>query len=397
MRTSTVDPPKAPARELFADLPHHKSKHRYSVRRALSMAADADMPTGLEAEVSREITLRSGRSPRGIWLPWDANASECRTLGVGASAGFTGSGSVQTAIPPATLWDVLRAKMILKRMGAKVGNFLGADKGRLALPVKKSASVISWVQEGSPAPSESNMTIGQALLDPHTATAYTDCTRWMEKLGAEGFENFIVDDLVQSVAVAVDQAGLNGLGINNQPIGLFQMPNWPTLKFAADSGNGGKPDYDTLVALEETAGQNCADTGTEVRMGWVTSPQGRSALRRCDLGGSTVTGRYAWKAHPCYDPISGELRTIESVLGHPAVTTTNVPANLVEGTGQNLTPVAIGNFAHVVVQLWGAADVLRDPYKQSSLGVVRYRVYQDCDVAFMYPGVSFALAFMLTS
>jgi hypothetical protein len=97
------------------------------------------------------------------------------------------------------------------------------------------------------------------------------------------------------------------------------------------------------------------------------------------------------------NPLTGELETIESVLGHPAVSTINAPSNLTRGSGTNLSALASGDFAHIAIQLWGAADVQRNPYQLSAQGVIQYRVYQDVDVAMLYPGASFVIAAMLTT
>ncbi len=87
----------------------------------------------------------------------------------------------------------------------------------------------------------------------------------------------------ESIAVAVDAAAINGLGIaSNQPLGLMQTPGVPTYILAADSGNGGAPAYADVVGMEDAAGNLNADSEADARMGWLTSPNGRSKLRRTD-------------------------------------------------------------------------------------------------------------------
>jgi HK97 family phage major capsid protein len=376
--------------DVFSDLPHHRSPHPYSLRRALAMAQPDSRPSGLEGEVSAEISRRSTRAPRGIFVPHDVPIR--RNLWAGTS----GSGSIQTTVPY-TLFDALRAKLVLAKLGANIGDFGGGDRGQVALPVKSASANVSWVSEDQPAPSQTNMKVGQALLQAHTCTAYTDVSRRMIVSGTPGFEAFIENDLALGIAVAIDADVLNGPGSSNRLLGLFQTTSWTQFAFLNDTGNGSKPDYVTLCAMESAIGGANADAGGNVRIGWVTSPPGRSALRRCDLGGATVTGRYAWKAHRCYSP-SGEVETVESVLGHAAVSTANVPSNITKGSGTNLAPLLAGNFGHLFMQMWSAVDFVVNPYLQSTGGIVRISAFQDTDYVCLYPGISFVVApAMITS
>lgn len=363
---------------LIADLPHHRTHHPYSIRRALAMGYAASERSGLESEVSQEICRRLGRNARGIWIPHDAPLTGRRSLNLST----TGSGNLGTIIPTRTLIDGLRSKMVMARLGAKISDFGEGLGGNVSMPVKQASAAIAWVfSEGAPAPSQSNETIRQATLTPHTATAFTDVTRRMLTLGAPGFLEFAEDDLIKSMAVAVDAAALAGSGSGGQPIGLFALPGIPTVAFAADIGNGASPDYSTLCSMEAIAGFANADSDAEVKMGWVTSPYGRSALRRAPFLGSSGTARACWECEA----------GAESMLGWPAVSTTNAPYGLTRGSSSTLTALLFGNFADVVIQLWPAVDVLVNPYLQSTSGIVRLTIYQDVDtVAFRH--VSFVAA-----
>ena len=362
----------------FGDMPHHRSTQPYSLARAVVRALENDgEPDGLELEVSQELSRRTGRTARGFLVPWDAPATERRNLSTVA-----GPGSITGIIPQGMLIDSLRPKLACARLGAQVLNLISGDgTGLVQLPVKQLVSTISWVSEGSPPASQSNFTVASQLLTPHTATAFTDVNRRMISLGQPGFEQFVIDDIMTGIAVAVDAAALNGTGTNNQPLGLCQiLTGQPSVGAANDSGNGGKPAYVDLVAMERAIGQANGDSPCDCKLGFVTSPAGRSALRRCDLGGSTVTGRYAWKSHPCYNPVTGQLEFIETCVGYPAVATTNVPSNLTEGSGTGLTSGIMGNFNDMIINLFSGFDCLVNPYLQSTNGVVRVSGFQDVDV-----------------
>ena len=74
----------------------------------------------------------------------------------------------------------------------------------------------------------------------------------------------------------------------------------------------------------------------------------------------------------------------ERVVGKPAYATTNVPSNLAKGSGTNLSPLLFGNWRDCVVNLFTPVDLLVDPYRQSTDGVIQVSAFQDVDVAFLH-------------
>jgi HK97 family phage major capsid protein len=198
------------------------------------------------------------------------------------------------------------------------------------------------------------------------------------------FRDFIVDDLVGSVAHALDTATLNGVGSGGVPLGICQFPGWPTVTFIS-----GTATYKGLTAMKLIAGQNNADAAPDSRMGWATSNAGREALEQTDQGGTTTTGRFAWKSHACRNPAAGELESIESVLGQPAAATESIPSGFSGHGLSNATVLLYGNWRHIALQLFGPMDVIVNPYLLASNGLVRFNVFQGADVLFLYPGQSF--------
>jgi HK97 family phage major capsid protein len=375
-------------------LPHHvdfakTGKQRYDLRKALSFGSPAGkkIAAGLEWETSREIAQRYRCSPRGVFIPWDVQVPN----GSYSLTSATGGGSIPTVIPGETLWDILRNKMIIARMGGQIADFRGTHFGLLAIPQKSAASTVSWVAETASIPAESNMTTGQALGSIHTTSCFTDVSRQMLETASAGFRNFVTNDLVGSIAHSVDTAALNGLGGGSgQPLGICQRPDVPGFNFA-----NGTPTYKGLTAMKRLASQNNADSPVDCRMGWATSSFGREALEQVDLGGavggsgSVVTGRFAWKSHVCRNPITNELEACESLVGQPAVSSESIPSGL-SGEGlSNLTPLIYGNWRSVLVQLFTAIDLVEDPYMFAGAGLVRYTAYQAVDVLLMYQAQAF--------
>ncbi len=101
-------------------------------------------------------------------------------------------------------------------------------------------------------------------------------------------------------------------------------------------------------------------------MGWIGSPNVRAKMRTIADGSN-----WLWSDG-------------ERVVGKPAYATTNVPSNLAKGSGTNLSPLLFGNWRDCVVNLFTPVDVLVDPYKQSTDGVVQVSAFQDVDAAFLH-------------
>ena len=282
----------APADGLSAALLKELGRgHWFSIGRAIrSFLEHGRLKDGLEKEVNDEITRRTGSSPadKTFRVPWSAPIPvERRNLTT-----TTGPGSITSQIPYLMMVDYLRAKTALARLGAQFVNLTAnGPGGQVRIPTKSSTSTVSWVAEGNAAPASSNMSIAGLTMTPHTATAFSDVTRRMVLLGQIGFDDMVIDDIMTSLAVGVDAAGINGLGTGGQPIGLFQLPI-PEIDASGDTGNGGTITYANIVAMENTVGNFNGDAPMASRMGWLTSTFGRSTLRKTDMAATGSTGRY---------------------------------------------------------------------------------------------------------
>ena len=67
--------------------------------------------------------------------------------------------------------------------------------------------------------------------------------------------------------------------------------------------------------------------------------------------------------------------------GYRAGVTNSVPGNLTKGDGTGLSAIIFGNFADLVIGMWGSLDLMVDPYSGSTAGTVRVVALQDVDVA----------------
>ena len=59
----------------------------------------------------------------------------------------------------------------------------------------------------------------------------------------------------------------------------------------------------------------------------------------------------------------------------------NVPSNLTKGSGTNLSAVIYGNFADLLIGLYGTLEILVDPYTDFAKGTTGVRALQTIDIA----------------
>lgn len=322
----------------------------YSLLRALRCQMSGKPLDGLEKEVSDEIALRSGKSPTGFFFPNEL-AFERRDLDL-----TSGSGAKATVTDPTNFIELLRDQTILNTLGARLLTGLVGD---LSLPKQTGGATSYWVTEGN-APTKSNATIGQVGFTPKTVGAYTDLSRKFLLQSSVSAEQFAREDLAQVLAAAIDRAAIAGSGTGAEPTGLLNNSSVATVALGT---NGASATYANLVALETAVASSNAALGN---LAYVTNAKVRGALKLKDRG--TDTGKYCWADD-------------NTVNGYQALATNLVPSNLTKGTATGVcSGILFGNWNDLVLGLWGATDVVLDPYANSTTGAVRIVMLQDVDI-----------------
>lgn len=325
-----------------------------------NMAARND--AGFEIEASRAAGKHwqdMGADVRGATIPVDVlrapSANEQRAQSAGTAS--AGGNLVATELLAGSFIEVLRNRVSVTAMGATM---LDGLIGNVAIPRATSANTISWVSEGSAPGSASSVAFDQVPLYPSTAACYTDVTRRLLLQSAINVEAFVRNDLIRQIALAIDYAALNGSGSGGQPLGIMQTSGIGSVALGT---NGYAPTWAGVVALESTVAAANADIGT---LGYLTNAKGRGALKSVPKLGNTT-------ALPIWDN--------NEVNGYQAMASNQVPSNLTKGTGTGLSALLFGNWADLIIGMWGGLDLLVDPYSSSTTGTVRFIALQDIGVA----------------
>lgn len=341
-------------------LPDLSGKHTYSVLRAMRCMLGIEKG-GLELEVSQEIARRSGKNPEGVFIPWNlATGTERRDLNTSA-----GSGAIANILGT-DLIQILRNKMVLNSMGARV--LTDMTGGTFSLPKQTATTTAYYVAEGT-APNTSNLTLAQVTWTPRTLGAVTNITRKFVLQTSVDAEAMARNDLAQMIAVELDRVALNGSGSGQQPLGILQDPNVPTVALGT---NGGLPTWANVVNLEKQVAVSNAEFG---KLGYITSNGGRAIMKQTPKVGSTFPV-FLWE-----NDNDGE----GMVNGRRAVATEQVPSNLTKGSASGIcTAIAYGNWDSATYAFWSGLDIMLDPYSGSSSGSLKIVALQDFDVQYRY-------------
>lgn len=330
---------------------------QYSLVRALHFLANpndsaARKAAAFEIECSIAAAQRSGKTAQGLMVPFDVLKRDLNTLTAGA-----GGNLVATDLLGGSFIELLRNKMVLTGLGVRT---LTGLQGNIAIPKQSGAATAYWVTDGG-APTESQQTLAQVTMSPKTCGAYTDISRRLLMQSSIDVEGFVQNDLATVLALAIQQAAIQGGGAN-EPVGILATAG---IGDVAGGANGLAPTWAHIIELETDVSVANADVGT---LGYLTNAKVRGKLKGTEKFAST--GQVVW----------GD--GAQPLNGYNAAVTNAVPSNLTKGTSAGVcSAIIFGNFADMIIGMWGGLDLVVDPYSNSTSGTVRVVALQDVDVA----------------
>lgn len=344
---------------------------QYSLVRAIRAAASGNWRGAeLELEASRATAERLRKEPRGFFVPLDVMERRDMTVGTPTAGGNL----VATDLLAQSFIELLRNRLVVQRAGARV---LGGLVGDVAIAKQTGGATGYWVAE-SGSPTESNLTVGQVTMTPHTVGAFTDMSRKLLKQSSLDVEALVRDDLASVLALAIDRAALHGSGTSNEPTGIA---NTSGIGSVVGGTNGANPTWANIVALETAVATANADMGA---LAYVTNANVRGYLKTAEKSAST--GQFIWE--------SGNT----PLNGYPALVSSQVRNDLDKGTSVGIcSAIFFGNWRDLLIGMWGGLDILVDPYTGGTSGTVRVVAFQDVDIAVRHAESFSAMLDALTS
>ncbi len=318
----------------------------YSLARAIIAYADKDWSkAGLEREASLAVAERTGKDPKGFYMPFDvarAPVSGQRDLVVGTPT--AGGHLVATDLLTASFIDLLYKAMMVRNLGATV---LGGLVGNVAIPRQTGGATAYWVTEGN-APTESLQAVDQVTLTPHTVGAFTQFSRRLLLQSSLDIEMFVRMDLARTLALAVDLAAIAGTNSGGQPKGILSTSGIGSKEYA----NAGNPTWANIVQMETEVATDNALMGS---LAYLTTAAMRGTLKTVEK--ANTTGQFIW--------------TDAGVNGYRAEVSNQVTAGY----------AIFGNWTDLLIGEWSGTDILVNPYAADTAGGMRVTALQDIDVA----------------
>jgi HK97 family phage major capsid protein len=241
--------------------------------------------------------------------------------------------------------DVLRNESSVMRAGATM---LQGLKGDVVIPKKTGTSSPGWIATEGGDSAESEFTVGQVTMSPKTVGAHTEASRLMLMQSSLDVENLIRDDLTRSIATSIDLGALAGSGSSGQPTGIANTSGINTTTFAA-----AVPTWAELVAMESAVANDNALLGS---LSYI--------MRPADYGNLKTVEKATNTAQFIVEPGG-------NVNGYNVVKSNQVTAG----------DYYFGNFADLLIGMYGGLDILVDPYSNSKSGTIRIVALQTVDCA----------------
>lgn len=351
-----------------------KEQRSYSIVKAINAAVNSDWSkAGFERECSLEIAKKTGKDPRGFFVPVrDLKVEQRASYAVGAPA--TGGNVVQTDLLAQNFIDILRNRVAVVNLGATM---LSGLSGNVAIPRQNGASTTYWVAENG-AITQSEGTFDQVPLNPKTIAARSQLSRLMLLQPSIDIEQFVRMDFAKVIALGIDLAAIAGTGTAGQPTGIL---NTAGIGSVALGTNGAVPTWASIVQLETEIAQDNADVGS---LAYLSNAKVRGKLKTTLKSVSSVS-EFIWQDTQMMDGIG-------MMNGYKACSTNQIPSNLTKGSGTNLSAAIFGNWADLIIGEWGVLEILPNQLGAGyNSGAVDIRVMQTLDIAVRHPE-SFAAA-----
>ena len=308
--------------------------------RALANPSDrrAQQDAEFEFECSATAAREQGKTAQGIMLPadvlrnWnrDMNTSDDSTL---IAEDYRGGDFI----------DVLRNSSSVMQAGATM---LRGLQGNVVIPKKTVGAAGGWIATEGAAAAESEFTTGSVTMSPKVIGAFTDATRLLLQQSSLDVENLIRNDLTQALATAIDLGALAGTGSSGQPTGISGTSGINTTTFAAAT-----PTWAEIVAMESSVANDNALNGS---LGYICRPADFGTLKTVEKASGTA---------------QFVVNPDNSMNGYNVVRSNQVTSG----------DFYFGNFADLLIGMYGGLDITVDPYALSTSGGVRIVALQTVD------------------
>jgi HK97 family phage major capsid protein len=354
--------------KLNEDTSEKKELKQFSLIRFIRGAADHNLQ-GFEKEMHQEAEKEAremGFDIKNYGIP-------SRVMGVNRDNTVTGGtqpadGAQLVKKDERGMIDILKDAQVLRSLGA---TFLTGLKGNVSFDELTQTATSTWKSENAVLDKSQLKFSGREMSPKRLGTLATPSKQLLIQSSYD-VEMMLRREIMESVAIAVDRAGINGSGAANEPLGLL---NTAGIGSVAIGTLGGAPDYKHIVGLENAVE---IENALEGNLKFLSNPKVRAKLKLTKLDAGS--GQFLM-------PSRNEL------IGYDFVASNGIPSNLTKTDGTttatDLSAILFGNWSDLLIGQWGGLDILADPYTLADTGKIRIIVDSFWDV-FVRRAVSFA-------
>jgi hypothetical protein len=202
-------------------------------------------------EIHQELSkLNRGRNINGTLVPLGVLSTWRRDLMI------PGLPVVQTTVGDQVI-PFLRAKTVCRRLGVTLLD--GLTGGNLKIPRATVGATASWLPETGGG-TDTDQSLDAFTAIPKRIQGSTRISRQLVYQSSPDIEDFVANDIANAIAVAVDNAAINGTGTGSQPLGILNYPvnASGSYMYASRSANvtfGGPATWASCLAFEKNLEQ----------------------------------------------------------------------------------------------------------------------------------------------
>ena len=321
----------------------------FELRQVALFLDEGRMIDGRTAEIVTE--LRNSGGYRGIPVPW--GALERRNT---VAAGTPNPLQTQPII------DRLFPDSVAARMGVQM---ISIDAGLTEWPVTTSAVTAGWAatESGAVAGPTAFTTVDKALAPNNTLGIRMAITRKALKQTGAALEEAVRRDMNGAMAAALDRAIFLGAGTAGEPLGV--IAGFATYGITSTAIAAGATWAAFRAAITRFMAANAAGSPDAVKL--LIRPEVWAKMDNTLIAGTAVS---EWDRMLANIPLANIAMTTNGLAvptGAPIACTALLATNA-------------GGIAPAFVGVWGAVDLIRDPFSDAASGGLRLTALTTADV-----------------
>jgi HK97 family phage major capsid protein len=367
---------RVPASEQLEGLTR-KDRKRYRYRRAIALQLGikegGGKLDGLEGEVHQHLLRRKPQGATltgGILVPFDMrdqdeidqDFEERQTIERTMDSKTAGKGAELVAAISGQLIELLESQPIAGRLGA---NIMAGLTAPITFPRETGAPTVTFKGENPGVDiTDDDASTGELELALKSMRGSVKMSRELLVQTSGRAEGMVKNRLTTGHARAIDRAVFHGTGAGSQPTGLYNLAGVLAVAMGSVA-----PTYVKITDMEGLVADQAVEAGA---FGFALTARMAARLKSTLMFPGT-------SSPPIF---AGKIQGGE-IDGYTAIGSPQVRSNL--GAGADEHGFAFGAWDMCVIGLFGALELLVDPYTLGGQGLIRVRSYSYGDVIFTHP------------